>query len=259
MTNISGSLENSEVPHVESSAAGEYVWLAFASSCYFEHATNGYAVALQELRSPSGLCRRFEVPAMVKLFQAPPYLPEEVRYTTESQLFLRDDGTTESVPLAAPFTKGFVSAEFRSSGFSNVNGLSFPSRFQYRVCGPADSANTAADVIWYLDVYGTATNVIVGKQQLDNKLPNMKAYLRDVRDPAQPANLRITNGVVPPMDAPAAVKARQKTHAMQTTAARAKNRSASNVRMRRFIVCSLIAISVVPLLIFLRTKKGRCG
>jgi len=259
VTNISGSLEHSEVPHVESAAGGEYVWLAFASSCYFEHATNGYAVALQELRSPSGLCRRFEVPAEVKLFTAPPHLPEEVRYKTESLFFLRDDGTTESVPLAAPFSNGFASAELRSSAFSNVNGFWFPSHFQYRVSGPVDNATTAADVSWYLAVDGTATKVVVGNQLLDGKLPNMKAYLRDVRDPGQPAHLRITNGVIPPADAPAAVKARQRTHTMQAAAARVQSHSARSVWRKRLIVCSLITISVVPLVIFLRTKRGRHG
>ena len=259
VTNISGSLENSEVPHVESAAGGEFVWLAFASSSYFGHATNGHAVALQELRSPSGLSRRFEVPAEIKLFPAPPYFPEEVRYKAENLLFLRDDGTTESVPLAAPFRSGFVGAEFRSSGFSNVNGFSFPAHFQYKMYGPAENAKTAADVSWYLAVDGTATNVVVRKQLLDLRLPSMDAYLRDVREPNQAAHLRTTNGVIPPRDAPAALKARQRTHAMQAMVTRAQSRSARNLPLKRFIVCSLLATSVVPLVIFLLAKNGRHG
>src|SRR5207249_3793457 len=52
--NISGIVESSPVPRTWTSSCGEYVWLAFASGCYFSSITNGMAVSFRALNSPLG-------------------------------------------------------------------------------------------------------------------------------------------------------------------------------------------------------------
>ena len=126
MTNtVSGSIEHCEVPPIWISCAAEYVWLALASSCYFERATNGSAIALEPLQSPSGQYLRFDVPVEVELSKAEPHLPIRVRYVTDRVRLLGDNGTVQETALPTVLGGGYTGAEFSAGSFTNVSGLSF--------------------------------------------------------------------------------------------------------------------------------------
>lgn len=243
----SGIIESGEVPQVWLAAGGEYVWLAYASSRYFERATNGSAVSLQALRSPAGLCRRVEVPADVELCRDPPHLPEKVRYMADKQQSLGDDGTIRASDLAGFIKEGYVSAEMKCGGFTNVGGAAFPTHFEYRLFGPRDGGRSPSDLRCLLVVGGGATNIVVGRQSIDSSLPTADAAITDLRVAGEIALLRISNGTIPSASSPEAAGARSRARALLAAAAGQQKDTARVIERKRLAVVALLVLCSLPL------------
>jgi hypothetical protein len=160
--------------------------------------------------------KRYEVPVEISLSPSLPHLPVSIRYTTDGIMSLEDDGLTLKknplslfLPLTSPFKDRFLSAEFKSVSFTNIDGFSFPATFEYRGYRPKADAKTVDDLDCLLVVRGMATNIIVGATDFNLQLPPMKSYLTDRRFPQRGVNYTITNGIVPSTNSPEAIKARE--------------------------------------------------
>ena len=148
---ISSSTEDSPVPGTRTSAAGEYVWLAFASGCYLRGRTNDLITSFDRRQTAPDFVQRYEVPCRVSLSPVSPFLPLEILYVKTNQ---------NSRPLPASFgTNGYVSAALKSSAFTNVNGLTIPTKFEYRKFQPMFEAKTTNDLRLVLLVSGSVTNI----------------------------------------------------------------------------------------------------
>jgi len=200
------SVEASPVP--TSGSDFEYPWLAFASGQYFKGQSNHRALSFGDLRSSSSLVRRYEVPCRAALSASPPYLPTAVDYvSTNWATFLEDDGTLTSKPLPESFgERGYASAEFRSSGFTNVHGLSFPTSFECRHNMLRPDAKGTNDLSCVLRVRGTVTSISSTNRRVDCALPAKRYMVGDLRIPDRQVLYPISDGRIPAVDS-AVVKA----------------------------------------------------
>jgi len=196
------SVEASPVPRTITSSGREYPLLAFASGMYFRGQTNNRALSFEELRSKSGLVRRYEVPCRIASSGSPPYLPTAVDYvSTNWATFLEDDGTLSSWPLPEAFReRGFTSAEFRSSGFTNVHGLSLPTSFDYRRYMLKPDAKKTNDLSCILKVRGEVTSISTTNQRVDCTLPAKRYMVGDLRVPDRQVLYPISDGRIPAVD-----------------------------------------------------------
>ncbi len=243
---LSGMVEHSLVPQTWLSTAGEFVWLAFASHCYFEQVTNATVWSFEALRSRSGIVRRFEVPCEYSFAVEQPHLLNRVSYFTDKVLFLKDDGSLSAIPSPT-----FLSGEFRSSNFTNVSGFSFPTLFEYRAFRMKPDVKTTNDLSCILVVTGTATNLSVNSKSVTTVLPASRAYIQDLRV-AQPRTfVRITNGVIPTTNHPiveSAQKRSARSAAIAELAAKAERPKRSI--QRNLILLALAIAFVVPFVIY---------
>lgn len=191
----SGLIENGEVPRSWTSAAGEYVWLAFASACYFNTRQGlGSVVALQELRSPHGATRRFEVPARWTSAPNSPHLPLTISFLKTNQILLEDSGVVTSLPLTPPFDSGYIYAKYRALEFTNFNDLEIPLEFEYSMYRPQQRAWNTNELIATLIVHGKVN--FVGSYVPPPPVPGM-LNLADERVPEPIVRYRVRKGIIP--------------------------------------------------------------
>jgi hypothetical protein len=193
------TVEESPVPATATSAAGEYVWLALASGQYFKAQTNGTALSLEQLRSRTGLVKRYRQPCRALLSPAPPYLPIEVDYTqTNTWATLQDDGTPAFGPPPDAFGEaGYVGAQFRASGFRRVNGLTFPTEFEYRKFALNRDARTSSDRSCSVTVRANVKTISTLGEKVDCALPGKDWMIWDLREHGRPALYPVHDGLIP--------------------------------------------------------------
>jgi hypothetical protein len=266
LTNAQGMVEASPVPYMWDRAAGWIPWLAFASECYFGQVTNGYAISLMPAISKKGQDKRYEVPVDFNLSPSLPHFPVLVRYTTDKFVALEDDGITFKIfPLSvafgpsSPFNDGYMSAEFKSDGFTNVNGLSFPTTFEYRSYRPKRDAKTTNDLDSSLIIRGEATEITVEQEELDTRLPAMRSYIADLRFPEAGVLYRITNGIVPSTNSTEAIRARKQAVLMRhnrEVIEKEKARRATVARRKKIIWAgvSITILTIASVVYFVRKR-----
>jgi hypothetical protein len=179
----SAKLEEAPVPVSHSVAAGEYVWLAFASGQYLKAKTNGTMLSFEQLRSSKGLLKRYERPYRAVLSPAPPYLPTAVQFIVTNQaVFVGEDGSLTYTPLPRAFgNAGFISGVFRSDLFTNVNGFSFPTKFEYDKYQPRQGNSTTIGFSRVLAIRGMVEKVSSSEQKVDCRLPARDFMIHDLR------------------------------------------------------------------------------
>jgi hypothetical protein len=204
-------IETLAVPCAVTTAAGQYVWLAYASSRYLRQITNNSILSFEELRTPFGPRGRYEVPCRLILSPLAPHVPTQIQYVrTNLPVGINDDGTLRSLELDPPFrSAGYMNAEYKSEAFTNVNGLSFPTKFEYRGYRPRLNAKTTNDLLCVLIVRGVVTNITASEQRVDVSLPRRKVRISDLRF-SVPALYSIDDGVIPATDSPLVTRARQR-------------------------------------------------
>jgi len=215
ITNVLGScvVESSPVPRSRSSTANAYIWLAFASGCYFKNLPNGVALDLNAIESPGAFfSRRQETRVQYVLNSAPPFLPVEVEYISTNLLNLSTSGQLLQLGMPPALRKGFVSASFKSEAFTNVDGQTFPTKFEMRENISLQNAKTTNDVHCHLIVRGEVRSVSASQGSITNEIAGQVLFAQDLRIPDAPPQYPISNGVVPSVDDPSLAKA--KAHAL---------------------------------------------
>jgi hypothetical protein len=254
-TNLFGTLvvESSPVPRIRSSIADAYVWLAFSSGCYFKGLTNNFALDLYAL-DPYGdgfMSARREISCRFELSSAPPYLPIKLEYMWNSFSRTMPDGKTMQAQLPTPFKDGFLAGQLISGEFTNINGLSFPTKFEMKEYRPLPRVTNESDFRCTLVVRGVVTSISAFQQELPNELSGRKFYVADLRWPEVPMYFA-SNGVIPSLDDPGlAVSKREALIA-------AKRRVGDNtetMRRGRIWLFILLTMVIVPLFFFFR--RGR--
>jgi RNA polymerase sigma factor (sigma-70 family) len=211
ITNVLGScvIEPGPVPRSRSSTANAYIWLAFASGCYFKTPTNGAALDLNAIESNGAFfSRRQETPVKYVLNSAPPFLPIEAEYISTNLLALSTSGQLLQVPIPPVLRAGFVSASLKSQGFTNVDGQTFPTKFEMRENSPLQNAKATNDVHCDLIVRGEVKSISIDHSSFTNEIASQALFAQDLRISNAPPQYVISNGVVPSVDDPSLANAK---------------------------------------------------
>ncbi len=260
--NSSGTVEECSVPQTRLASFNEQPWLAFASGCYFREATNGYAISLEAPWSPSGYSQRLVVPATVHLSDAFPHLPDSIAYLKKQLIFFDTDGNLKTNRLSEKYPgmeNGYVDAEFKSGGFTNVSGLSFPTIFEFRRNMLVRKANAKYELYCVAVTTGTATNIAVGKLAVQTRPLPTNLYLHDLRVPEPNMLLKVINGMVPSTDSPEILELRKKTAERFKLQRQAQEElKKRHSRYRPLVLLAFSAFFVLPLayLLFARKREG---
>lgn len=194
-----GILEPNPVPQSWTSAAGEYVWLAFASARYFLSRTDHTAMFIRPMPSYQTMVHREILPAAWTLNPDLPRLPLRIEYKRDVMRVFTNDGTVITNRLPDPFGEGYVQGVYTSSLETNVSGLSLPRNFEYREFCPSPSARVDEELVCVLEVKGQANSFTVPATVVMVSPPKM--HVRDDRLPEPSVVYPITNRVVPSPDA----------------------------------------------------------
>ena len=255
----SGTVEECSVPETLLASFNEQPWLAFASWCYFREATNGYAISLEAARSPSGYNHRLVVPATVHLSDASPHLPDSIAYLRRQLVFFDTDGNLKTNRISEGYPgveNGYIDAEFRSGGFTNVNGLSFPTTFEFRRNMLVRKGTAKYELYCVAVTTGTATNIIVGKSVGGTKPIPATLYLHDLRVPEPNVLLKVANGVIPSTDSPEILELRKKTEEQFKLQRQAQEKlQQRRSRYRGLLLLAFSLLFVLPLAYFQFARK----
>ena len=127
-----GSIVNYAIPSADSSGIN-YLWLAYASGCYFASLTNDF-VRINWGLSPylMGMPDITPVKALWKLSKYPPALPIEIEFLNNGVLQGNDNSGNQTViPASPPFDQGYTNNFFEQIGTTNVTGMEIPTGFRY--------------------------------------------------------------------------------------------------------------------------------
>lgn len=264
----SAVIEDVPVPKHFSGDGGDIIWLALASQSYFGELTNNSAYSFEELSTKSFLRKRFLVPCRYTLSSQPPFLPEEVSYMTTNLPYLLDTGIAAGIPLPEPFQDGYERGKFSASGFTNINGLSFPAVFEYDEYTPLKNAKSRKDLLLALQIHGVATNfnvhnlaltaskttkdgAIIETSETENPLAGKRVYVQDMRLPEPGVLYPVTNADIPGVMDPRLKWPR--TRALQKL--RAMSGKRPYVYHNAFFVCLISIIFVSPLIVIRLKRK----
>ncbi len=257
--NSSGTVEECSVPQTLLASFNEQPWLAFASWCYFREATNGYAISLEAARSPSGYSQRLVVPSTVHLSDAFPHLPDSIAYLKKQFVFFDTDGNLKTNGISGAYPgveNGYVDAEFRSGGFTNVSGLSFPTTFEFRRNMLVRKGNAKYELYCAAVTTGTATNIAVGKPDVQTEPIPANLYLHDLRVPEPNMLLKVTNGMVPSTNSPELLELRKKTAESFKLQRQAQAKlQQRNSRYRPLVLLAFSLLFMLPLAYFQFARK----
>ena len=214
-TNLEGAVVQSvPVPEFDSSDGGPFVWLAYASHCYLVGRTNHVLLSLRSVSTRAGEQLRFEVPATWRLREAPPRLPEFVRYWATGVPMAMEDKSVHFVPFPPPFTNGYPRGEFRTHGIVHIGDLSLPERFEYREFRPTARSVSGGELECVLVIEGRATKV---EPDCDVVLPLPDALMiEDRRVSGAVVEYPATPGAVPSTTSEIVRKAQERSKRLET-------------------------------------------
>jgi hypothetical protein len=125
------TIEEAGIP-VDDGSTINYLWLAYASECYWALRDDNRAHPIWLLRGSSLRNTGFTIPATWSLSAASPRLPEKIIYLNEGLQWSNAGASGPDFPrYAPPFAQGFTNAVFERLSTTNLAMLSLPSEFTF--------------------------------------------------------------------------------------------------------------------------------
>jgi hypothetical protein len=253
-------VESTPVPRTMGSIANAYPWLAFASGCYFKTVTNDTAWDIVPLNiQMSYFAGRRQVPCSFTLSELPPYLPKRLEYKWTNINKMSVDGKILSFDLPPVFGGNFVAAEFRSDDYTNVSGLSFPTKFGMREYRPMPNATNVNDFRCTLIVKGAVTSISTTPQPWSNELPNETLSVNDYRfyTNTPVARYLTSNGIILSSADPRLAPAKHAALQLFSPVNKIAQNQSRGIRANRIFVQILLGVTIVaPILLLLRKYKA---
>lgn len=169
------------------------------------------------------------------------------------------DGRITSKDLSPVFRGSFVAGEFKSDAFTNVTGLSFPTKFEMREYRPLPNASNTNDFRCTLIVKGEVRSISTTRQIWSNELPKEALAVNDYRfyTNCPVSSYLVSNGSIPPLNDPELAvpkqEARQRLRAIEKAAIEARSR---DIHAKSYLVRILLgATTFAPILLLLRRIK----
>ncbi len=249
----SGIVEGGALPHLEASGYGVYVWLVYASGCYFSNRTPGSALSLRLLRSRHGLKRRYLQRAEWRCSGNAPFLPIELTYiATNLGSALNDDGTMVSLPLSGELGPEYAQGVLHSSAFVSFGRLSIPREFEYFAFDPRRSKTGKITLVTNAVVHGVATNIVPFRGFPD--LPPV-LHLEDFRVPEPIVMYKVTNASIPAVQSASVTNARNRAQRNLEARLRAEQVRSHGLGFKRWVAIVLVLIVVAAPVAYVALRR----
>jgi hypothetical protein len=123
-----GSVKNGEIP--ETTGLANVLWLAYASSSYFQQVKTNRLRPIWMLDDPQLVEEKFTMQADWSTSTQQPFLPKRITYFNDGfyRHFTNGQRGTNSAP--APFDKGYTNALYETFSVTNQSGLEIPAEFK---------------------------------------------------------------------------------------------------------------------------------
>lgn len=254
---------------VPDNIAGNHVselWLALASSCYFDGLTNKMINPIYNQRDPSLRSKNHVVNGEWQRLDAPPHLPRHVVYT-DSQIEGTLEGKPRVIPAPRPFENGYTRAEFNVISTTNVGNLVLPKQFFFKEFTVVPRSIGAANYFMFRVAEGYVQTARAVCERTNFIIPLTDAtYIDDRRfsrlaKPVMSLSYMATNHVWPPMESPTL----QMLYKQALLSQEIRNRDhPAQVRrdtrgIKKFVVVLLIVASLFPLGLFIRKIRKSGG
>jgi|GEM_PF-6288028 hypothetical protein len=254
------TVESAPVPRAITSVANAYPWLAFASGCYLRSVVDGKVWDMYPLSVRNGFFfGRRQIPCRFTLSAVPPYLPTWLECKWTNIMTMSRDGKISGQDLPPVFGGSFVTSELKSYDFTNVDGLSFPTKFEVKEYRPMPDATNANDFRCTLIVKGAVTSISATSQIWSNELPNETLAVYDYRlyTNAPVSCYQTSNGIIPLLDDPRLASAKQdawqRVRATENAAVQRRDRA---IHAKPGLVRILLGvIATTPILLLYRYNK----
>ena len=124
-------VESNEIPPDDGTAIN-YLWLAYASSCYFAKVNTNRLTPIWMMDDPSLRDSGFTVPGYWECTAQPPHLPMQVVYLSDGiYRGVGNEGSPVTFKYRPPFDMGFTNAEYKVLTSTNVGELVIPTQFSF--------------------------------------------------------------------------------------------------------------------------------
>lgn len=124
------SIDAFDVPADEVSGIN-YLWLAYASSCYFKTQTNDLLKPIWTLDDSELKKQHFKVKANWSLNENMPFLPRNVRYYSDGKRRYRTGGIASTNLAPPPYDHGFTNFTYEELSSTNAAGIEVPTEFRF--------------------------------------------------------------------------------------------------------------------------------
>jgi len=189
-----GMVESHEIPPDDGTTIN-YLWLAYASGCYFSEQSTNRLIPIWMLDDPNLRDMDFTVPALWQL-QVPSSLPSRVVYLNDgTHHTVSDNRMPSTFRYAAPFDQGFTNAEYEVLASTNVDGLVIPTQFtftRYYVEGKRLLMRTFTQGNATLIRKGTTVSDF--RPQFTGRSVTFDKRFRNAKDPVPSVRYWVTNG-----------------------------------------------------------------
>ena len=163
----SGIIENNNIPQ-ENSFYASPVWLALASSCYFNDITNDMFQPIWHLSDISIRNKRFSIVGHWTKHNASPFLPEKVSYYNDGKIYYTDSGGNSRIAsYASPYDKGFMEAEYIALEYTNKYEITLPRQFTFTRYMPRPGGQSTNETMIMCLYSGVVTNISIENKKTD--------------------------------------------------------------------------------------------
>ena len=259
-TNViyNGIVESNEIPPDDWTTIN-YLWLAYASTCYFSGLSTNQLIPIWMLDDPGLRDAGFTVPAIWRLQAGSPQLPVRVIYL--------NDGThhtvsTDRAPItfryAAPFAQGFTNAEYQVLASTNIDGLVIPTQFTFtRYYVDRERLLVRTVTRGNATVVRKGTSVSDFRPQFTGRAITIDKRFRNAKDPVPNVPYWVTNGNWPKIDNLSSAYEKQLIKYKGGKAAATFSAKQGNSR-RKLVAWMLVLLAVLPpVIIFLANKQNK--
>jgi hypothetical protein len=195
------SIDAFEIPRDEVSGIN-YLWFAYASSCYFQQQTNRLLEPIWTLDDWQLKSQHFKEKADWSLNKGGPFLPRRAVYYSDGLLRHRTGGIASTNLAPPPYNHGFTNFTYEELSSTNSGGIEIPTEFRFIrygfvgtgiptpifvVTGKIEKLAPGVSVSVFRPPFTGQINIV------DNRHPSFNPTMNDFIYPAQDGNWADTN------------------------------------------------------------------
>lgn len=125
-----GLIESEEMPDDDGSQIN-YIWLAYASACFFRNALAGELRPICCLDDQALRSEKFRMKSFYTLASEEPKLPNWLAYLNDGNFRTRNQEGRVVFPARPPYDQGYTNAVYAVRSYTNCGALLLPLRFEF--------------------------------------------------------------------------------------------------------------------------------